>query len=129
MHPQRKWFTAALIIWIPFVVSSQAPFVVSSSNHERAHVKIRVFLKLPETSPIPDDRPVARPALRASASRMFATASCLRSALLFFRATPLMMWIPFVVSPQAPFVVSLSNHERNQDDNRSSSDALWTSRT
>jgi hypothetical protein len=43
MHPQRKWFTAALIIWIPFVVSSQAPFVVSSqapfvvslSNHER----------------------------------------------------------------------------------------------
>ncbi len=30
MHPQRKWFTAALIIWIPFVVSSQAPFVVSS---------------------------------------------------------------------------------------------------
>ena len=60
MHPQRKWFTAALIIWIPFVVSSQAPFVVSS---------------------------------------------------------------------QAPFVVSSSNHERNQDDNRSSSDALWTSRT
>ena len=60
MHPQRKWFTAALIIWIPFVVSSQAPFVVSS---------------------------------------------------------------------QAPFVVSLSNHERNQDSNRSSSDALWTSRT
>ncbi len=51
MHPQRKWFTAALIIWIlfvvssqapfvvssqaPFVVSPQAPFVVSSSNHER----------------------------------------------------------------------------------------------
>ena len=51
MHPQRKWFTAALIIWILFVVSSQAPFVVSSqapfvvspqapfvvslSNHER----------------------------------------------------------------------------------------------
>jgi len=60
MHPQRKWFTAALIIWILFVVSSQAPFVVSS---------------------------------------------------------------------QAPFVVSSSNHERNQDDNRSSSDALWTSRT
>ena len=60
MHPQRKWFTAALIIWILFVVSSQAPFVVSS---------------------------------------------------------------------QAPFVVSSSNHERNQDSNRSSSDALWTSRT
>jgi hypothetical protein len=68
MHPQRKWFTAALIIWIPFVVSSQAPFVVSSQA-------------------------------------------------------------PFVVSSQAPFVVSSSNHERNQDDNRSSSDALWTSRT
>ena len=68
MHPQRKWFTAALIIWIPFVVSSQAPFVVSSQA-------------------------------------------------------------PFVVSSQAPFVVSSSNHERNQDSNRSSSDALWTSRT
>ena len=63
------------------------PFVVSPSNHERARAKIRAFFERPRAKPIPDDRPVPRPALRASASRMFATASCLRSALRFIRAT------------------------------------------
>ncbi len=72
---------------MPFVVNSQAPFVVSLSNHERARAKIRAFFERPRAKPIPDDRPVPRPALRASASRMFATASCLRSALRFIRAT------------------------------------------
>ena len=75
MHPQRKWFTAALIIWIPFVVSSQAPFVVSQSNHERARAKIRAFFERPRAKPIPD------------------------CAALYPGATPLIMWIPFVVSP------------------------------
>jgi hypothetical protein len=72
---------------IPFVVSPSIPFVVSLSNHERNPARFHALFERKRAIPIPDDRPVPRPALRANASRMFATASCLRSALRCILAT------------------------------------------
>ena len=71
----QSFLKATLVMWIPFVVSPQNPFVVSLSNHERTRAKIRTFFERPRAKPIPD------------------------CAALYPGATPLIMWIPFVVSP------------------------------